>query len=281
MKMKKNQYCKICFSDQTQIITLGKVKLIKCLECDIHFLKLLPSDEERTNYYRKEYMLTNSSLSIEKRRIYRLPEQIKLISEIKQFIKPPASILEIGCDKGFFLEEARFCGYDVTGVELSKDGLHYCKKIGIKVYENFDQLNNKYDIIVLWHSLEHFTEPIKLMSNLKNFMANNAKIFIRVPAFDCVWSKTLKHWWIWFNPRDHYFYYTIKSLRKLLEKCGFKILRIEKRRPNNRYTKKMYRMVNGIFYNYYNIRVGWKTKFRKLIENITGVEIFIIGKNSN
>ena len=276
--MKENQHCKICSSDQTQIITLGKVKLIKCMDCEVYFLKHPPSDEKLISYYRNKYSLTTSSLSTEKRRIFRIPEQIKLISEIMQFFKPPASILEIGCDKGFFLDEARHFGYNVTGVELSKDARYYCKNIGIKVYKNFDQINKKYDIIVLWHSLEHITKPIKLMSTLKEFMTDNAKIFIRVPAFDCLWRKIFKQKWVWFQPNNHYFHYTQKSLRKLLEISGFKALKIESRHPNNRYTKKMYRLVNSIFYCYFNFKIGFLKKILLIFESFTGIELFIIGK---
>ncbi len=276
--MKKNHLCKICSSDKTQIINLGKVKLIKCMKCDAHFLKHFPTEEKLLNYYKKKYKLTSSFLSTERRRISRLPEQIKLISEIMKYIKPPASILEIGCDKGFFLNEARNFGYNCTGIELSKDARNYCKKIGIKVYKNIDQIDKKFDIIVLWHSLEHITEPILLLSSLKEFMTSNAQIFIRVPAFDCIWRKIFKQRWVWFQPNNHYYHYSQKSLRKLLEICGFKTLKIEDRRPNNRYTKKIYKLANSIFYNYFNFKTGFWKKLMLIFENITGIELFIIGK---
>ncbi len=272
--------CIICESDKIETIRIGSYKLTKCLNCGIVFNFKLPSQEEHNNYYENDYRITSSirQIDIEQRRISRIPEQIILISEILNFNTKQASLLDIGCDKGFFLDEIRRYGFSVFGFEPSEISRKYCTNIGLTIYRDFNDIKRKFDVITLWHSLEHHINPLVSLSNLKNYLNDDGFIFIRVPDFDCIWRKIFKSKWVWLQPENHYFHFTINSLSFLLNKSGFDILTIQHRKPNNKYTSKSNRLTNILFKSSFQNKLNIKKSISRLYEDVTGLEIFAVAK---
>jgi hypothetical protein len=267
--------CRICSSDNVVDVMVGSIPLIHCNSCDIYYLKDMPTQDELDIYYLSNYQITSEDMvKTEKRRIFRIIEQIKLISEIKKFKLPPAKLLDIGCDKGFFMDEARRWGYSVSGVEPSESARSYCSNIGLETMQALNQVNEKFDIITMWHSLEHQLEPTKFLDTIKSLLVDNSYLFIRVPAFDNIWRKIFGSKWIWFQPKNHYYHYTMKSLENLLNTAGFDVIKIEKRKPNNRFTKRVYIIINGILKE----KIPIKKRLARIYEDITGVELFAIAK---
>jgi 2-polyprenyl-3-methyl-5-hydroxy-6-metoxy-1,4-benzoquinol methylase len=162
--------CIVCSSNSISFFKLAKINLKKCNSCGLISLYVIPTKNQLDLYYENEYYITDNFPEIsERRRFYKYPEQIKLIANIKRHISPKASLLDIGCDKGFFIDEARRYGYDVQGVEPSKIAREYCKKIGLDIYKDIKEINNKYDIITLWHVLEHTINPKEFIKYYKKF----------------------------------------------------------------------------------------------------------------
>ncbi|MFA6572147.1 MAG: class I SAM-dependent methyltransferase, partial [Bacteroidota bacterium] len=240
--------CRICGSEELTEKNIGSTLLKHCNSCDIFYSADFPDESKINKYYEKDYIIsTNDIISSEKRRIFRLPEQISLISEIKKYVKTPAKLLDIGCDKGFFLDEARRWDFEVYGIEPSTSAREYCKRVSIPTTAELDEVNDKFSAITMWHSLEHHLEPVQALSEIKEKLDNNGFLFIRVPAFDCFWRRLFKSKWIWFQPRNHYFQFTADSLRNMLQTTGFEVNSIVHQKPNTRFTKKMYRNMNSIF----------------------------------
>jgi len=267
-----NQTCRICNSSNLKKLILGKTELINCSDCGIYYQSCLPESDVISDYYKDKYKISGDEVyQTEKRRIFRLPEQVELISEIQNYKPSPAKILDIGCDKGYFLDEARRYGYEVCGIEPSQSAREYCTKIGIIVDESLDEISDKFDVITMWHSLEHHLKPLEAIKILNNYITKDGYLFIRVPAFDSIWRKILGHRWIWFQPQNHYFYFTYKSLTKILQLAGFEIIKLEHRKPNTRFTRKMNRLVNSLFGNKFAVKVNLKNILSRKIEDITGV----------
>ena len=114
--------CKICGSAKVESFEIGGHHLIKCADCTAIFSEKIPGEEELRKYYESEYKIfPEEPLVREQRRIARIPEQFSLIREISEFIAAPARILDIGCDKGFFLDECRRMGYEAAKTQKPSD----------------------------------------------------------------------------------------------------------------------------------------------------------------
>lgn len=271
--------CKICSSTNLQNIKIGRTPLILCSDCDIYYLADFSEKTHINDYYKKEYKITSSDiLDTEFRHLFRITEQYQLINEIQRYKKSPANLLDIGCDKGFFMDIARRFNYNCMGIELSEAALGYTQKIGLNVISTVEENNNLWDIAVMWHSLEHIPEPIEFLKQLNSKLNTDAYVFIRVPAFDSFWRKLLGPKWIWFQPQNHFFHYTIKSLNRLLTKSDYEIIDIGYRKPNDRITRKMYRIANSMFGTTFDYRKSIKSHIKRYYEDLTGVELFAVVK---
>ena len=276
--MSNKKICRICSSANINDIKIGCNSLVFCNDCDIYYNKSLPEVIFLKEYYESDYRLTLSTEEYltERRRLFRLPEQIQLISKIIDFKPPPSTMLDFGCDKGYFIDEARRYGYDVFGIESNKYSSKYAGDLGLNIFKDIESIDIMADIVTMWHSLEHIPDPVGLLKKIKNNMSDGALLFIRVPAFDCKWRKIMAGKWIWLQPMNHYFHYTIKSITNFLTMSGFRVLVCEHTKPNNNITNSFNRLSNSVFRKYFSAKSSINQCLIQKLENITAVEIFTV-----
>ena len=131
-------------------------ELKKCNRCGL--VSLNPRPEDITDYYRNyrkgpikkdgfEFLASNR------------------IKKIRKF-KKSGRILDIGCGQGGFLHSMAKDSWETYGVELSKDACDVARETyGLKDIYNGDLLSsdlpdNFFDIITLWHVLEHLGKAL-------------------------------------------------------------------------------------------------------------------------
>lgn len=272
--------CKICNSNNTHAYFLGNTELIKCANCDIVYNKNT-SIEEENKYYKENYTLRKNTISLqsELRRLSRFPEQLKLIADINHYKKTPANLTDIGCDKGYFIDDARRFGYTVYGVELSEDARKYTTQLNLNVFDDIKQVTEKTDVVTMWHSLEHFSEPQQFLKELHQQLNNEAYLFIRVPDFGCFFSKILRHKWRWFQPHNHYFHYTKKSLTKMFELAGYKVIKCVSQDPSNHLTDAAFDLADDTLRQYFNEKASLRYKLGTIYERYTCRELYLIATN--
>ncbi len=138
-------------------------------------------------------------------------------------------VLDFGCGWGIFLLNLKKTR-SLTGVDLRKNCLDYIRKKRKKIalYNNLKSLNQKFDIITLFHVLEHIPHQINTLKNLKNYLKKRGKIIIEVPHADDFLLNfddliEFKHFTFW---SEHLILHTFKSLYLMLKKSGFKKIKI-------------------------------------------------------
>ncbi|MEI6089558.1 MAG: class I SAM-dependent methyltransferase [bacterium] len=271
--------CIICGCEETNDLKIKNESLIKCPQCGIIYCANNKDINNLDEYYRNNYVIKEGDkLDVDIRRLSALPEQMFLLSTISKYKPAPANFLDFGCDKGFLIEEARRFGYNVVGIELSESSTEYCRMNGLTIYDNLRLLNSKVDIVTMNHSLEHLVEPVEFLQSIKEYMNEEAIISIRVPDIGSFWSRILKSRWIWFQPQNHYFHYTINSLSYLLEHNGFEIILVKSRRPQNCKTNQAKRLSNSVYRKYFNQTISLRRKLAYYYSWITGVEVFAIAR---
>ncbi|MGQ9819372.1 MAG: class I SAM-dependent methyltransferase [Candidatus Kapaibacteriales bacterium] len=230
-------------------------------------------------YYKTNYRI-DSTEDYENnfRRLFLIPQNYKLTQEIKNYLPIGAKVLDFGCGSGHFIDEIRRHNFLCYGVEINEFAKKYAESIGIQVKPELKDFDIIFDAITFWHSLEHLPNPKETLEQVYQFLNNDGYIFIRVPNFTGFWSKILKDRWIWFQPQNHIFHFSVDSLQKLLEATNFYILKIKKQKPNN--FQSFLFFLFSIFL--YRKKLTFRLIFRKiiahLIELITGSELFVVAK---
>jgi len=144
------------------------------------------------------------------------------------------SLFDIGFGFAQSMLYFRKRGFQVSGLEPSREGVDYAKSQGLEVYqagiEDFSCVESKrFDVVSLINVLEHLRDPAKTLTEIKNkLLKKRGLLVIDVPNefndFQVVANKEfyLKDWWV--CPPSHINYFSGTSLQNLLVKCGYKII---------------------------------------------------------
>ena len=253
-----DELLKLKLISKTNLITLNnktrdkKIKVIKDLKTEIIFLekyitnnRYYSSLKYENNRKKKGKKTVNVKRSCGNIKLISLEDDHRRLVQFQRYLKNK-EILDFGCGWGGFLKDIK--NYkSLSGIELRKECISYIKKNikKINVFSNINAFKKKFDVITMFHVLEHIPYQIDTLKILKSKLRNNGKIIIEVPhAKDFLILqdeiKEFKNFTFW---SEHLILHTQKSLRTVLAKAGFK-------------------RINIFFYQRYNLsnHLGWFLK---------------------
>jgi len=157
------------------------------------------------------------------------PFQEDRIKLLKPHFGKNKRLLEIGCSAGMFLYHAKKHVREVVGMDYDIASAKYAsKKCKCKVYtdniEDTDLEENSFDIICSFQALEHMKDPEAFLRNIRKYLKPNGIIAIEVPnLYDSLaYIYDLPNHRQFFFHSAHLWYFTEKSLKKLMGKASFK-----------------------------------------------------------
>jgi len=154
---------------------------------------------------------------------YRRADQFKKILKNKE-------ILDFGCRWGGFLRNIKD-GKSLYGVELREECINYVKNNfkKINISDNINHFEKKFDIITMFHVLEHIPQQIDILKLLKAKLRHKGKIIIEVPHAEdfLILQNELKEFKNFIFWSEHLILHTYKSLKTILTKSGFKNIKIQ------------------------------------------------------
>ena len=203
----------------------------QCNSCYFLFTNPRPDVEEIRAYYQsQDYISHHDDAKDIMSRIYTsvrnftISQKIKLINEL---IPKHGNLLDIGCGTGNFLQATKQAGWQVTGTEPDSQAREVAsKRVGDSIYESINDLslsNKTYDIITMWHVLEHVHLLNETVDWLANHLALNGKIIIAVPNPQSPDAANYSKFWAAYDVPRHLYHFTKDSMALLMKKHHFKI----------------------------------------------------------
>jgi SAM-dependent methyltransferase len=134
-------------------------------------------------------------------------------------------ILDFGCGAGNFLIQAKERAKSCCGVEVNKEFTEFYKKLGLEVFQNFNEINNKFDVIFMFLVLPFIQNPLDLLETLKTRLKNGGQLVIETPNIDdalltLYGSKAFSNFTY---TSMSLFYYNKRTLSDLLIKAGYRV----------------------------------------------------------
>ena len=218
-------------------ITRESFSIDECQKCYHLFTNPRPTVQNIGNYYDSAAYVSHSDTDqgiINKLyKVVRKATLSKKNSFVRSLSPQGSALLDVGCGTGYFLESCQKSGWEVTGVEQDPRTRKKAEeKINKKVFQNLEEVPeyNKYDIITLWHVLEHLYDLHKSIQKISSLLTDQGKIIIAVPnpdAYDAVFYQ--KYWAAYDVPR-HLHHFRQNVLEELVGRNGLKI-RLKKGMP--------------------------------------------------
>lgn len=156
---------------------------------------------------------------------YGSPTYIKWLNEMNLTLS--SSILDVGSGNGKLLYRMGNAGFkNLTGIDayIQRD-IFYSN--GVKVFKkNLFELHEKYDLIMMHHSLEHMEDQHTVFKKLSSMLDQGRFLFIRIPICSSfAWEFYKENWFALEAPR-HFYNHSLKSLNYLAEQYGFTVKKV-------------------------------------------------------
>jgi len=140
----------------------------------------------------------------------------------------PGKVLDIGCGRGLLLDKLRRRGWTPMGTELNEDAAAFARdRLGLPIttemVENAGFPDNEFDLVILWHVLEHIVSPGVLLKEVARILKPGGTLLVAVPNFGSPEARLGgKHWFHLDVPR-HRTHFTKATLGNALNKAGLTI----------------------------------------------------------
>jgi len=239
--METLSHCPVCENDSFTeflrtkdfFLTGKEFTIVQCSRCGFKFTNPRPGKDEISAYYESEdYLSHYTGKNDPKTRIYKWIRKINIRSKYRIINKYSTGkkLLDIGCGTGEFLAYCRQKGLEVTGIEPGKKALEYAsEKLQLPVYDELwlnNQKHQGFDIITLWHVLEHVHELRGRMKTIKDLLNPGGLLCIALPNPGSWDARHYKEYWAAYDLPRHLYHFDRSSMMKLAEKHELKLVKI-------------------------------------------------------
>ena len=235
------QNCPVCGSEIFDPFISGKdffltgesFQILKCRNCGFRFTNPRPEAGELGKYYESSEYISHSdnrqglfATAYQQVRKYTLGQKYALIKKFHS----NGEILDIGCATGQFLNYLSKHGWKTTGiVPDEKTRERAISEFGLQVFPE-EQLyvlrKSSFDVITMWHVLEHVSGLNDRLDQIRNLLKPGGTFIVAVPNSNSYDAKKYGIHWAGYDLPRHLYHFTMEDIKTLIEKYGFKIVKM-------------------------------------------------------
>lgn len=187
-----------------------------------------PDSEQLSQFYQSEkYISHTDSRNTFFDKIYHWVKNYMLNKKLNWIAehKKEGTILDLGAGTGSFLARAKDRHWEIYGVEPIGTARELAFKKGIPLYSETKTLqSNFFDVITLWHVLEHVPDLEKQIRELKRLLKDEGLLVIAVPNFKSYDAQKYKENWAAYDVPRHLWHFSRTAVQKVFGHYGFQII---------------------------------------------------------
>jgi ubiquinone/menaquinone biosynthesis C-methylase UbiE len=197
--------------------------IVRCQQCSLVYTDPRPDGHDII----ETYQAVEDPLYVEERegRVLTFEHHLKPLERLTGQPNGRA-LLDIGCYTGVFVEIAARHGWDAWGVEPSRWATEHAQAQGLHVVqgtlETVDLPEAYFDLVTMWDVIEHLTDPCRAIQQAHRLLKPGGLMVVHTIDIE-----------------SPFYYFSRRTLRTMLEQCGFQVL---SDRPQGRYLRLGYLM---------------------------------------
>ncbi len=164
-----------------------KHNVVRCNRCGFTFLAPRPMEDEMAKFYDlADYQPHNLSESSFFDRLYGFIRNRNSVNKrklIQKYVKS-GNILDIGCGTGDFLSEMKSAEWSIKGMETAPEARKIAETKDIEVLDELWKVEDNFDVITMWHVLEHVHRVENLFENIKRLLKPGGYLILAVPNIE-------------------------------------------------------------------------------------------------
>ncbi len=194
-----------------------------------------PAAQDLPNYYESEDYISHTDAKrnlFEK--VYHLVRKISLKKKLKLIESCHAeskTLLDVGCGTGDFIQVAKQNNWKVTGIEPNEQARSIANKKNKDSVFDVNQLvklqPQSFDVITLWHVLEHLPNLEEDMATFKKLLKPTGTLIIAVPNYKSYDAQYYKEFWAAYDVPRHLWHFNKASMSNLVNKVSLELIKIK------------------------------------------------------
>lgn len=239
--MKQIQNCPVCshnsFNEELSCVdhTYSKesFSIYSCKNCLFWFTNPIPEEKNIGEYYKSEEYVSHSNTK--KGLINTLYHWVKKHSIKKKyqlvspFLKGNNTLMDYGCGAGDFLSFCKSNGVNVSGYEPSDEARVVAEKTSGLKLKSTSQIHlekDKFDVITMWHVLEHVYHLNADFSKLVSLLNNSGRLVVAVPNRESYDATHYKEMWAAYDLPRHLYHFTKKDILTFAKNHGLEVEKV-------------------------------------------------------
>jgi len=221
-------------SDRLYRTTAKAFPVVRCGGCGLLRLDPPPAPGELARYYPDNYWFepgesAASRLEEAYRRVV-LRDHVHFVEGALRATRARGPLLDVGCGGGLFLGMMQRRGFRVLGLDISRQAAAIAWRrqqapAACGLLEQAPFPPGSMAGIVLFHVLEHLYDPRASLLAARDLLLPDGRVVVQVPNAACWQFHLLGSAWNGVDVPRHLFDFRARDVEKLLESCGFEIVR--------------------------------------------------------
>jgi SAM-dependent methyltransferase len=201
----------------------GEFPVIECRRCGLAYLNPRPTPEAMARYYPRHYWGPAATETPETE----LDASTRLAFDCIVREYPGGRLLDVGCGVGAKTAALRSRGLRVVGLEPYEVAAQQAReRFGLEIVSQTlvqaDLSEGSFDVVTLFEVLEHLHDPMGDLRRIRALLRPRGAVVVRVPNFAALQARLFGRWWYALQTPRHLWHFTARSVRKILDACGFR-----------------------------------------------------------